>query len=115
MVVLQGDAADGGLGLLDLGLAVGTAAPVGHDELAAPVLGGHRLHQLLELAQVWEMKNKGFAGADKPIIIVGPFWKKLVDMMAEIDAGSVECLQTVETAKEAVEFLSRFFKNEGTI
>ena len=70
---------------------------------------------LLELAQVWEMKNKGFAGTDKPIIIVGPFWKKLVDMIAEMDAESIECLQTVETAKEAVEILSRFFKNERTI
>ena len=70
---------------------------------------------LLELAQVWEMKNKGFAGADKPIIIVGPFWKELVDMIAKIDAESVDCLQTVETAKEAVEYLSGFFKNERTI
>ena len=70
---------------------------------------------LLELAQVWEMKNKGFADADKPIIIVGPFWKRLVDMIAKIDAKSVNCLQTVETAKEAVEYLSGFFKNERTI
>jgi hypothetical protein len=70
---------------------------------------------LLELAQVWEMKNKGFAGADKQIIIVGPFWQRLVDMIAKIDAESINCLQTVETAKGAVEYLSGFFKNERTI
>jgi uncharacterized protein (TIGR00730 family) len=58
---------------------------------------------LLELADVWEHKNKGFAKADKPIILVGAFWQPLVGMMAAADADSVlhvECAETVETAVE---------------
>ena len=44
---------------------------------------------LLELAKVWELKNKGFPEADKPIILVGGFWKSLVDLIAadEPDSG----------------------------
>ncbi|MHC4855163.1 MAG: LOG family protein [Planctomycetota bacterium] len=58
---------------------------------------------LLELADVWEHKNKGFANADKPIILVGAFWQPLLAMMAAADADSVlhvECAETVETAVE---------------
>jgi uncharacterized protein (TIGR00730 family) len=36
---------------------------------------------LLELAKVWELKNKGFLKTDKPIILVGGFWKTLVDLV----------------------------------
>jgi uncharacterized protein (TIGR00730 family) len=44
---------------------------------------------LLELAKVWELKNKGFLDADKPIILVGEFWRSLVDLIATDDpAGS---------------------------
>ena len=60
---------------------------------------------LLELADVWEHKNKGFANADKPIILVGAFWEPLVAMIAEIDPGSAEYIICVETAEEAVEKL----------
>lgn len=44
---------------------------------------------LLELAKVWELKNKGFPEADKPIILVGGFWKPLVDLITadEPDSG----------------------------
>jgi len=58
---------------------------------------------LLELADVWEHKNKGFANADKPIILVGAFWQPLLAMMPAADADSVlhvECAETVETAVE---------------
>ena len=56
---------------------------------------------LLELADVWEHKNKRFANADKPIILVGAFWRPLLEMMAVADADSVlhvECAETVENA-----------------
>lgn len=43
---------------------------------------------LLELAMVWELKNKGFPETDKPIILVGEFWKPLVELVAADDTDS---------------------------
>lgn len=43
---------------------------------------------LLELAKVWELKNKGFIKTGKPIILVGRFWKPLVDLIATDDPDS---------------------------
>lgn len=43
---------------------------------------------LLEFAKVWELKNKGFPEADKPIILAGGFWKGLVDLVASDDGES---------------------------
>ena len=43
---------------------------------------------LLELAKVWELKNKGFLNKSKPIILVGGFWKPLVDLVATEDPDS---------------------------
>ncbi|MHC4552813.1 MAG: LOG family protein [Planctomycetota bacterium] len=63
---------------------------------------------LLELADVWEHKNKGFAGADKPIILVGEFWRPLVNMMAAADPDSVLHIEQADTAEEAVELLKDF-------
>jgi uncharacterized protein (TIGR00730 family) len=60
---------------------------------------------LLELADVWEHKNKGFAGADKPIILVGAFWGPLAMMMAEADPDSVTHIDCVDTAQDAIELL----------
>ncbi|MFZ9033555.1 MAG: LOG family protein [Anaerohalosphaeraceae bacterium] len=60
---------------------------------------------LLELADVWEHKNKGFAGADKPIILVGAFWEPLAAMMTEADPDSVTHIDCVDTAHDAVELL----------
>ncbi len=60
---------------------------------------------LLELADVWEHKNKGFAGADKPIILVGDFWRPLINMMAAADADSVLHVEQADTAEEAIELL----------
>jgi len=60
---------------------------------------------LLELADVWEHKNKGFPNADKPIILVGAFWEPLMRMMAAADADSVLHIECAETAEDAVELL----------
>jgi len=43
---------------------------------------------LLELAKVWELKNKGFLEAGRPIILVSSFWKPLVDLVAADDPDS---------------------------
>lgn len=60
---------------------------------------------LLELADVWEHKNKGFSNADKPIILIGAFWQPLLKMMAAADADSVLHVECADTAEEAVELL----------
>lgn len=60
---------------------------------------------LLELAKVWELKNKGFLAEDKSIIIVGGFWKQLLDVIAGDDPGSGRFVETVKNPKEAAELL----------
>jgi predicted Rossmann-fold nucleotide-binding protein len=67
---------------------------------------------LLELAHVWEFRNKGFLSADKPIIIVGRFWKALIDLIAEADPDSVRCVQVAAGPAEAVQMLDRCI-NDG--
>ncbi len=62
---------------------------------------------LLELAHVWEFKNKGFLDRGKPIIIVGRFWKTLIDLIAEADPDSVGCVQVAAGPTEAVQMLDR--------
>lgn len=60
---------------------------------------------LLELADVWEHKNKGFSNADKPIILIGTFWRPLLEMMAAADADSTVHVEHAETVEDAVERL----------
>ena len=60
---------------------------------------------LLELADVWEHKNKGFSNADKPIILVGAFWQPLVSMMAVADTDSVVYVECAEAVEDAIELL----------
>ena len=62
---------------------------------------------LLELAHIWEFRNKGFLSADKPIIIVGRFWKALIDLIAEADPDSVRCVQVADGPTEVVQMLDR--------
>lgn len=57
---------------------------------------------LLELADVWEHKNKGFSNAEKPIILVGAFWKPLLDMMGRADAQCLRSVNYAESPQEAV-------------
>jgi len=60
---------------------------------------------LLELAMVWELKNKGFLAGEKPIILVGEFWKALVDVVASDDADSSRSVAQVDGPEEAVELI----------
>lgn len=61
---------------------------------------------LLELADVWEHKNKGFANADKPIILVDTFWEPLTEIMASADPKSRQCIRTAETPHQVLEYLN---------
>lgn len=60
---------------------------------------------LLELAKVWELKNKGFIEADKPIILVGRFWKPLVDLIAADDPDSSRYIHQADGPRQVVELI----------
>ncbi|MHC4739129.1 MAG: LOG family protein [Planctomycetota bacterium] len=62
---------------------------------------------LLELAKVWELKNKGFLEGDKPIILVGQFWKMLIDLIATDDAGSSGFISQVDKPEQIRELITR--------
>ena len=61
---------------------------------------------LLELAAVWEWKNKGFLDGGKPIILLGEFWRPLVKLMAAEDAQSIGCVEVAASLAEAVKMLA---------
>ncbi len=60
---------------------------------------------LLELANVWELKNKGFSDADKPIILVGEFWQPLLDLIAADDPDSSRHIKQVDGPEQVVELI----------
>ena len=60
---------------------------------------------LLELAKVWELKNKGFLKTDKPIILLGGFWKPLIELIATDDAGSSRYVKLADEPRQAVEMI----------
>jgi uncharacterized protein (TIGR00730 family) len=60
---------------------------------------------LLELAKVWELKNKGFLKADKPIILVGGFWKPLAELVASDDPDSSWHIKLADGPKQAVKMI----------
>ncbi len=60
---------------------------------------------LLELAKVWELKNKGFLEAGKPVILVGKFWKPLVDLIASDDSNSGRYLHQVDRPEQILELV----------
>lgn len=57
---------------------------------------------LLEWASVWELKNKKFFDSDKPIVLLGAFWKPVVDVVAMDDPRSVDRIVLAESPSEAV-------------
>jgi uncharacterized protein (TIGR00730 family) len=61
---------------------------------------------LLELAKVWELKNKGFLNADKPIILVGGFWQPLLDLIAIDDPDSSRHIKHVDEPEQVVELIT---------
>jgi len=61
---------------------------------------------LLELAKIWELKNKGFLRQDKSIIIAGEFWCPLLDIIAKDDAGSSRFIQKADGPNDVVNILT---------
>jgi predicted Rossmann-fold nucleotide-binding protein len=61
---------------------------------------------LLELAKVWELKNKGFIKEDKPIILAGGFWKPLVDLITSDDPKSSRYIRQTDEPGQIVELIN---------
>ncbi len=64
---------------------------------------------LLELAKVWELKNKGFINDNKPVILAGGFWKPIVDLMKAEDPGCIQYIQIAEEPERVLEILKQIF------
>ena len=62
---------------------------------------------LLELAKVWELKNKGFQDADKPIILVGGFWQPLLDAIASDDPDSGGHIKLADKPGQILELITK--------
>ncbi|MCP4259158.1 MAG: LOG family protein [Planctomycetes bacterium] len=63
---------------------------------------------LLELAKVWELKNKGFLKTDKPIILLGGFWKPLVSMIASDDPDSSRYVMLADEPQQVIKFIKDY-------
>lgn len=61
---------------------------------------------LLELAMVWELRNKGFLKTKKPIILVGGFWKPLLDLIANDDPDSSQYLTLTDGPQHVRDILT---------
>ena len=61
---------------------------------------------LLELANVWELKNKGFLKTDKPIILLGGFWKPLVDLIAIDDPDSNRYVKPASEPQQVIKLIN---------
>jgi uncharacterized protein (TIGR00730 family) len=66
---------------------------------------------LLELAWVWEHKNKGFQTAGKPIVLLGDFWKPLIEIMKQADSDCGNCIYEAQTPQQAADYLAGCFSD----
>ena len=58
---------------------------------------------LLELAMVWELKNKRFLDQAHAIVLLGDFWQPLVDLVATDDPRSTQRITVVNEPGQAVD------------
>lgn len=79
-----------------------TLIKLGHAYVVLP--GG--TGTLLELAKVWELKNKGFLKREKPIILVGVFWKPLVELLKTDDHDCGRYVVQVNEPNQVIVLLS---------
>jgi uncharacterized protein (TIGR00730 family) len=62
---------------------------------------------LLELARVWELKNKGFLNKDKPLILLGGFWRPLVELVDKDDPGSSKLVHQADDVEQVISILKQ--------
>ena len=60
---------------------------------------------LLELAMVWELKNKGFLKPEKPIILLGGFWKPLLETLAAEEPKAHQCVRIADSPEQVRDIL----------
>ncbi|MHC4187799.1 MAG: LOG family protein [Planctomycetota bacterium] len=60
---------------------------------------------LLELAKVWEFKNKGFLSQNKKVILLGDYWKTLVDLLSSEDPGSEKFVKLISKPEQVRDYL----------
>jgi uncharacterized protein (TIGR00730 family) len=60
---------------------------------------------LLELAMVWELKNKRFLDRAKPIILMGEFWKPVVELVSLDQPKCATCVAFAREPREVVELI----------
>jgi uncharacterized protein (TIGR00730 family) len=60
---------------------------------------------LLELAMVWELKNKGFLDRAKPIILMGEFWKPVVERVSLDQPKCTACVAFAREPQEVVQLI----------
>lgn len=60
---------------------------------------------LLELAEIWELINKGFVKPPKPIILLTDFFRPLIEIIAADDKSSVEFITIAQSPQQVVEIL----------
>lgn len=78
-----------------------TLIKLGHAYIVLP--GG--TGTLLELAKVWELKNKRFLKRQKPIILIGKFWKPLVNLVTADDPDSKKYVQHLNEPRQIIDLL----------
>jgi len=64
---------------------------------------------LLELAKVWELKNKGFLNQDKPVILMGDFWKPLMSLISGNDPASSRYVESIDNPEQVLDVLVEYF------
>lgn len=60
---------------------------------------------LLELAHIWEFRNKHFLNEQKTIIILGSFWKPLVELIGNVDTKSIEHIVVAQMPDDVTKIL----------
>ena len=68
---------------------------------------------LLELAMVWELKNKGFLDRGKPIVLAGEFWRPLVDLVAQDDPACTRHVAVAESPEQVADLLGKALHHES--
>ncbi|OHB55450.1 MAG: hypothetical protein A2Y07_07690 [Planctomycetes bacterium GWF2_50_10] len=60
---------------------------------------------LLELAHVWELKNKHFIDRAKPVILLGSFWRPVVELVGRDDQKSLSYVDFAADPDDAARIL----------
>ena len=68
---------------------------------------------LLELATIWELKNKDFLDRARPIILAGEFWRPLVELVAQDDPACTKHVVFAENPEQVADLLRKALHHES--